>query len=243
MRPSWAATTPPTAPTRWWALSSPDFIFGNGGDDSVTASAGANTVVGGFGNDCITALAGADLIFANESNDRVDAGDGNNTVFGGLGNDNIITRAGRDTIQGNEGNDTISGGAAIDTIAGGSGNDVFGYATAAEDGDNAAGGGPVELITDVNFSEDKFATPTTVTFATNTGAGTGVDLNASANNAIAAAFALAGGGAAIVAAQFTFGGHTYLAIDQTNTGAFADADDLLLDITGATGAIGTSNFI
>ena len=82
-----------------------------------------------------------------------------------------------------------------------------------------------------------------MTFATNTGAGTGVDLNASANNAIAAAFALAGGGAAIVAAQFTFGGHTYLAIDQTNTGAFADADDLLLDITGVTGTIGSSNFI
>jgi hypothetical protein len=38
-------------------------------------------------------------------------------------------------------------------------------------------------------------------------------------------------------------GRTYLAIDQNNTGAFADADDLLLDITGATGTIATSNFI
>ena len=56
--------------------------------------------------------------------------------------------------------------------------------------------------------------PATVTFAANTGAGTGVDLNASANNAIAAAFALNGGAAVNVAAQFTFGGRTYLAIDQ-----------------------------
>jgi hypothetical protein len=45
-----------------------------------------------------------------------------------------------------------------------------------------------------------------------------------------------------VAAQFTFGGHTYLAINLANAG-FVDTDDLLLDITGATGAIGNSNFI
>ena len=47
----------------------------------------------------------------------------------------------------------------------------------------------------------------------------------------------------MVAAQFTFGGRTYLAIDQADLGAFVDADDLLLDITGVTGTIATSNFI
>jgi hypothetical protein len=82
-----------------------------------------------------------------------------------------------------------------------------------------------------------------VTFAANTGAGTGGTLAASANNAIAAAFALAGGGANVVAAQFTFGGRAYLAIDQDGPGAFVDVDDLLLDITGVTGTIGNANFI
>jgi hypothetical protein len=96
----------------------------------------------------------------------------------------------------------------------------------------------------VNFSEDRFATGVTVTFAANMGAGTGGDLNASANNAIAAAFALSGNPAAQVAAQFTFGGRTYLAINQDGAlNAFLDAGDLLIDITGATGAIATSNFI
>ena len=38
-------------------------------------------------------------------------------------------------------------------------------------------------------------------------------------------------------------GRTYLAIDQVNTGAFADGDDLLVDITGVTGTIATSNFV
>ena len=150
---------------------------------------------------------------------------------------------GRDTIQGNEGNDTIRGGADIDTISGGSGNDVFGYADAAEDGDNAAGGGPVELITDVNWAEDKFRPPAAVTFATNTGAGTGVDLNASANNAIAAAFALAGGGAAIVAAQFTFGGRTYLAIDQATPAPSSTPTTCCSTSPASPARSRTSNFI
>ena len=52
----------------------------------------------------------------------------------------------------------------------------------------------------------------------------------------------------MVAAQFSFNGRTYLAIDNQNggpgvLGQFDDANDLLLDITGATGSIGTSNFI
>jgi len=94
----------------------------------------------------------------------------------------------------------------------------------------------------VNWAEDRIDTPVAVTFAANMGAGTGGDLNASANNAIAAAFAL-NGGAGVVAAQFTFGGRTYLAIDQATLGSFLDTDDLLLDITGVTGAIATGNFI
>jgi hypothetical protein len=133
----------------------------------------------------------------------------------------------------------------IDTISGGSGNDVFAYSTGGEDGNNAAGGGPVERIPDVNWAEDKFDTGVNVTFAANMGAGTGANLNASANNAIAAAFALAGGGGTtVVAAQFTFVGHTYLAIvGSAGSNTFNDVTDLLLDISGATGTIGGGNFI
>ena len=137
-----------------------------------------------------------------------------------------------------------AGSITIDTIAGGAGNDVFVYMFAGDDGNNATGGGPVEFVTDVNWAEDKFQTLVQpVTFAANMGAGTGANLAASANNAIAAAQALSGGNTAWVAAQFTFAGRTYLAIDQANHGVFDDADDLLIDITGVTGTIATSNFI
>jgi large repetitive protein len=163
-------------------------------------------------------------------------------VFGGIGNDSIRSGSDQDTLQGNEGNDTIFARNGIDTISGGAGNDVFAYESQNDDGNNAAGGGPVEFITDVNFDQDRFRTFNQVTFAANMGAGTGVDLNASANNAVAAAYALAGGGANVVAAQFTFAGRTYLAIDQAGLGAFLDNNDLLLDITGATGTIGAGDF-
>jgi Ca2+-binding RTX toxin-like protein len=228
-----------------------DRIFGNGGNDTIDGGGGvgANTLIGGNGSDSLTAFSAgsADLFFGNEGNDTVISGGGNSTLFGGLGNDLLAGSAGRDTIQGNEGNDTVfgdNGSTSIDTIARGSGNDVFVYASPSNDGNNASGGGPVEFVTDVDFSADKFQTMVnTVTFAANMGAGTGVDLASSANNAIAAALALSGSATAWVAAQFTFGGHTYLAIDQITRGSFLDSEDLLIDITGATGAIGTGNFV
>jgi hypothetical protein len=121
---------------------------------------------------------------------------------------------------------------------------VFDYFGTDDDGNNAAGGGPVDFITDVNFADDRFRFANQqITFATNTRAGTGVHLNTSANNAIASAFARGGGGATRAAAQFTFGGRTYLAVDQGGVqGTFTDANDFLLDITGATGTISAANF-
>ena len=224
--------------------SGADWLFGNGGGDTLNAGNGANTVVGGQGGDSLVASGTAALIFANEGDDTVFGIVNAMTVFGGQGNDYIITSAGRDTIQGNEGNDTFAADGGIDTISGGAGNDVFAYEAASSDGDNAAGGGPIELITDVNWAEDRFDTIAQVTFAANVGAGTGANLQASATNAIAAAYALSGGGPQQVAAQFTFGGHAYLAINQDpQFNTFNDPTDLLIDITGATGTIGTSNFI
>jgi Ca2+-binding RTX toxin-like protein len=218
------------------------FAFGNGGADSFSMSVNAATVVGGQGNDSVDVnVASQPLFFLNEGNDTLNHSGGAATVFGGLGNDSIWTASARDTLQGNEGNDTLRGHTGIDTISGGTGNDVFYYNAASEDGDNAAGGGPVEFITDVDFAVDRFRTPTALTFASNTGAGTGVDLATSATNAINAAAAL--GGTQLVAAQFTFAGRSYLAMNIDNAANFNDPTDLLVDITGFTGTIANGNFI
>ena len=167
-------------------------------------------------------------------------------MFGGLGNDSIDTGlnlAGRDTIQGNEGNDTVEARDGIDTISGGTGNDVFLYTAASEDGNNATGGGPVEFITDVDWAVDRFDTTPNVTFAANTGAGTGADLNASANNAIAAAVRArrrrrhGGGGAVHLRRAAPIWRST------RPTSGVRRHRRPALDITGVTGAIATSNFI
>jgi hypothetical protein len=54
---------------------------------------------------------------------------------------------------------------------------------------------------------------------------------------------LQNGGAGHEGAVSLSNGATTDSMEQRNTGAFADADDLLIDLTGATGTIATSNFI
>ena len=236
-------------------------VFANEGNDTVLGNSGPpTTVFGGLGNDFIafTPQNPINLFVGGEGADTITAGNPNlrTTIYGGVdstagggadGADSLRGGSSLDLIFGGGGNDTIQGdqpgGITIDTIAGGNGNDVFAYTGGGDDGNNAAGGGPLEQVTDVDWSADRFDTNVNVTFATNTGAGTGADLNASANNAIAAAFALGGGGVTVAAAQFTFAGRTYLAIDQAVLGSFLDTDDLLIDITGVTGTIATASFI
>ena len=53
-----------------------------------------------------------------------------------------------------------------------------------------------------------------------------------------------GGGGQHVAAQFTYHGREYLAVDLGGANnLFNDWDDLLVEITGATGTIGANDFI
>ena len=80
-----------------------------------------------------------------------------------------------------------------------------------------------------------------ITLAQVANIGAAANLNAAANEAINVVTA-ANGGTNTVAAQFTFGGSTYVAINLLANG-FQDGNDLLIDITGVTGTIATSNFI
>jgi len=201
----------------------------------------SNTVVGGFGGDSIVGGAAGDAIFANEDSDTVNAGDGANSIVGGLGNDSIATGTGNDVVLGSEGNDYTFASLGADTLAGGSGNDAFLYGAAAEDG-NGAAGGAIETVTDLNWAEDAIDT-VPVTFGRNYGAaftsqGT---LTSAADAAVSTAFVEAGGGT--VAAQFVFGGRTFLTVDLDDDGSFLDANDLLIDITGVTGTTSTARFV
>jgi Ca2+-binding RTX toxin-like protein len=227
----------------------PGTIVGLAGNDCLFPGSGLVTVVAGFANDLVDPAHGNNIVFGNEGDDTIatTAAPGSTPIFAGIGNDSIRMTAaaagGADSIQGNEGNDTIVGGTGSDTLSGGSGAEVLVYAAAGDDG-NGAAAGSVELVTDLNWAADRFQSFNPVAFAANVGAGNGASLVAAASGAIATAFALNGSMNANVAAQFTFNGRTYLAINQDATfGAFTDMGDLLIDITGAAGTIAAANFI
>jgi Ca2+-binding RTX toxin-like protein len=223
-----------------------DVIYGNGGNDTIVANDGNDTVVGGFGNDSVYFTNNhANLVFGNEGHDTLWVAAGADTVYGGLGNDEIWGGGtGGQLLRGDEGNDTLVGLFGGDTLTGGSGADVFWYATGPGDDSNPAGYIVVrERITDLNFDEDRFRVLHTVGFATDVGSVSASSLSSAASGAIQTALAGLEGGLCHVAVQFSFGGREYLAIDQGGAiNWFNDADDLLIDITGATGTIGATDF-
>ena len=105
-------------------------VFGNGGNDTVNSAGGADTAIGGFGNDDVSVLDGG-LVFGNEGNDTsIGNASPPTTVFGGLGNDSIAFSLfnSQNLFVGGEGADTIVAGNAnqratiyggVDSTAGG----------------------------------------------------------------------------------------------------------------------------
>jgi Ca2+-binding RTX toxin-like protein len=112
-----------------------DTVFGNAGNDSITAGDGNNVVYGGTDNDTILTGAGEDQIFGEAGNDSINAGDANDFIDGGNGHDYLVGGAGRDQIEGgwnDAGFDTIFAGTGNDLIFGGLGNDQI-WGEAGED--------------------------------------------------------------------------------------------------------------
>jgi len=108
------------------AIGLNDVIMGGGGDDLITASGGNDSVSGGAGND---------VIFG---------GTGDDTISGGSGADEIYNSAGDDSVNGGSGSDTLRGNAGDDTLTGGSGSDLFIFRAGDSD----------DIVTDFDVSED-----------------------------------------------------------------------------------------
>jgi Ca2+-binding RTX toxin-like protein len=225
-----------------WTGSGNDVVLGNGGNDTILGGEGNNVLVGA-GADFVFSGDDLDFIFGNENNDTLISGKGPDTVFGGQGNDSIVTGLvlsddgfGNDSILGNEGSDRIIAGTGADTISGGADADVFIYE---DPGDDGSSGGSVEFITDLSWAVDSFAFAWSVEFAAVTSPGGAGNLGQAAANALLAAWQQNGSADVNVAAVFTFQGRTYLVSDSnlTHNGAFSNNDDILIDITAATGSV------
>jgi len=89
-------------------------VTGGGGDDRLTGTGAANTLIGGGGNDRLTGGEGLDLL---------NGGDGDDVLDGGPG---------EDTLVGGEGDDALDGGVAGDSLDGGGGDDQVVYSARRE---------------------------------------------------------------------------------------------------------------
>lgn len=108
-----------------------DIITGNGGDDTLDGGGDDDSILGGIGDDLIRGSSGDDSLFGEAGDDR---------LFGGAGSDQLSGGAGDDTLSGDSGDDLFVGDAGADEIRGGAGIDTLSYAgSAAVDIDLADG--------------------------------------------------------------------------------------------------------
>lgn len=124
----------------------PAQIYGEGGNDRLTAGGAPTLIEGGDGRDVIRGGTALNILFGGADNDRIVGGPEGDYLIGGDGNDLLMGRGGDDWIFGdatnslpegtvdplqyarrtmdvNTGNDRIDGGAGNDSVFAGNGND------------------------------------------------------------------------------------------------------------------------
>jgi phospholipase/lecithinase/hemolysin len=133
-------------------LGSNETVMGGTGDDTITAAGGTNYLRGGPGDDVITGGPAFDDINGNQGADTIHGVGGGDWLVGGQGSDMIFGGGAGDILLGNLGNDTLigAGGGAVlrggqgdDSIAGGAGND---YISGDRGDDTVSGGAGADLF-------------------------------------------------------------------------------------------------
>lgn len=117
-------------------------VLGGEGNDTLTATANFNlkvTLDGGAGDDSLTGGAAADRLFGGPGNDLLAGRGGNDNLSGGDDNDMLLGAAGNDVLKGDADNDSLDGGAGIDQLQGGDGNDLLFSGPGADKVTGAAG--------------------------------------------------------------------------------------------------------
>jgi VCBS repeat-containing protein len=86
--------------------------IGNGGNNTLTGTNGADLMLGADGNDTLNGGGGIDLLFGGDDNDTLNGGSGSDVVSGDSGNDTLVYRLAEnvgslDLYEGGAGNDTL----------------------------------------------------------------------------------------------------------------------------------------
>lgn len=102
-----------------------DTLMGDWGDDTLSGGGGDDILSGGFGNDSMYGGAGSDSMYGAYGNDVMYGGDGDDFINGEYDDDTLYGEDGNDIINGGMGNDTYIGGAGDDVLADEGGDDTF----------------------------------------------------------------------------------------------------------------------
>jgi len=111
------------------ASTSPESLWGQGGDDRIYGSSGNDTVGGSTGNDILFLRRGDDVAYGGPGDDFIAGFTGHDLIFGGDGNDRILQSSGDDTVWGGAGDDTILGHAEETVANDASDADTFRFAS------------------------------------------------------------------------------------------------------------------
>ncbi|EJN02464.1 calcium-binding protein [Phyllobacterium sp. YR531] len=116
------------------AVTTPQTIYGLGGNDSIGGGTADDVIYGGTGQDFLVGYSGNDTLWGDEGNDRLmgdegndllDGGNGTDILYGDQGDDTLLGGADYDILEGGEGNDILNGGSGFDDLKGGNGNDIY----------------------------------------------------------------------------------------------------------------------
>lgn len=134
-------------------------VSGGLGDDVLLGTDGANLIYGNEGNDKVTAKAGNDLIYGWTGSDTIYGDDGDDTLAGDADGDWLSGGAGKDVFYAGDGNDTLTGGTGFDIMNGGAGTNTYLFRTLADSSrlettSTAAAGG--DFVTTFVNGVDKF---------------------------------------------------------------------------------------
>jgi Ca2+-binding RTX toxin-like protein len=158
-----------------------DWMFGVGGNDSMSGAGGNDEMYGGTGNDSMTGSSGDDVVYGESGNDTLSGSNGTDQLFGGSGSDTLNGGndadtlyagdrfdagaeaastintlngdAGDDQLVGAAGKDTLNGGADNDTLSGGGNADTL----SGDDGNDYLVGGDGNDIVKGGAGEDTLA--------------------------------------------------------------------------------------